>query len=175
MLAKNYFYERKTNQFADKPKDRRIDAQSAGQAYLAYSLDMPEVAKKDRGRVFGDLFDTVFSDDLLPEHLIMPLKILNKINGVKKEVQKKVRNELPVDAKDLFIIDGSYHVLFAVRRMCVRDGVDEFSEDALDKVDAAILSVKNCVEANRDERFSYNRFFKDAGTRTKIDSTISNP
>lgn len=120
LLAKGFFYERKTNQFADQPREKRVDAQSAGQAYLAYALDLPEVAKKDRGRVFGDLFDTVFSDDLLPENLLMPLRILAKINAFKNDVQKKLRKRENVAQDDLFIIDGAYHVLFAIRRICVR-------------------------------------------------------
>lgn len=173
LLAKGYFYERKTNQFINKPKDFRIDAQTAGQAYLAYVLDMPEVAKKDRGRVFGDLFDTVFSDDLLPENLLMPLKVLERINVLKKDVQKRLRKSEDVDSSDLFIIDGAYHVLFGVRRICVRDGVDEFSEAALSRVDEAMRTVKDCVIANSNGTFSFNRFFKDAGTRTKIESAIA--
>ncbi|KZS50689.1 AIPR family protein [Rhizobium anhuiense] len=173
LLAKGYFYERKTNQFADKNKDQRIDAQSAGQAYLAYALDMPEVAKKDRGRVFGDLFDTVYSDDLLPENLLMPLRVLAAIETFKKTVQRKLRKDEEVDPSDLFIIDGAYHVLFAVRRICAREGIDEFSGQALAKVEEAIKVVKSCVEKHRDETFSFNRFFKDAGTRTKIETIIT--
>ncbi|MGN6155911.1 MAG: AIPR family protein [Sphingomicrobium sp.] len=173
LAAKGFYYERKTNQYAAKPKDKRVDAQTAGQAYLAYALDMPEVAKKDRGRVFGDLFDTVFSDDLLPENLILPLQVLGKIEAVKKDVQRRVRNEEPVDATELFIIDGAYHVLFAVRRICVHDGVDEFSDLALDRVGKALEVVKDCVAKNQSDTFSFNRFFKDAGTRTKIETLIS--
>ena len=171
--AKGYFYERKTNQFADQPRDKRVDAQTAGQAYLAYALDMPEVAKKDRGRVFGDLFETVFSDDLLPENLLTPLRVLKEIDIFKKDVQRKLRKDEEVDQKDLFIIDGAYHVLFAVRRICDRDGVDEFSNDAIYKVQEAIDAVRSCVQDNMNETFSFNRFFKDAGTRTKIEALIA--
>ncbi|GGE09462.1 hypothetical protein GCM10011390_30660 [Aureimonas endophytica] len=173
LLAKGYFYERKTKQFSEKPKEKRIDAQSAGQAYLAYALDMPEVAKKDRGRVFGDLFDTVFSDDLLPENLLVPLRVLERINEVKKATQKRLRDEEAVQQDELFIIDGAYHVLFAVRRICVRDGINEFSDNALNKIDEAIDVVRKCVESNRNDTFSYNRFFKDTGTRTKIEASIT--
>lgn len=171
--AKGFYYERKTNQHSAMPKEKRIDAQSAGQAYLAYALDLPEVAKKDRGRIFGDLFDTVFSDDLLPENLIMPLRVLAKIDAVKKDVQRRIRKEEPVDPAELFIIDGAYHVLFAVRRICAHDSVNEFSELALDRVDQALEVVKDCVAKNQSETFSFNRFFKDAGTRTKIETLIS--
>ncbi|OQM77077.1 abortive phage infection protein [Pseudaminobacter manganicus] len=173
LAAKGYFYERKTGQFADQPREKRVDAQTAGQAYLAYALDMPEVAKKDRGRVFGDLFETVFSDDLLPENLLIPLAVLKKIDAFKKDVQRRLRRDEKVDQEDLFIIDGAYHVLFAVRRICDRDGIDEFSHDALSRIDEAIEAVRSCVKSNMNETFSFNRFFKDYGTRTKIESLIS--
>nr|CAD6606015.1 abortive infection protein [Rhizobium sp. Khangiran2] len=177
LAAKGFFYERKTNQYKDEAKDRRIDAQSAGQAYLAYALDMPEVAKKDRGRVFGDLFDTVFSQDLNPEHLLQPLRVQKLIEIRKKEVQKKLRNEEAVDPDDLFIIDGLYHVLFAVKRICVRDGLNEFSEEASTAVDEAYDTVKAVVKSKKDTdaAFSFNRFFKDAGTRTIIEAAIAAP
>lgn len=173
LAALGYFYERKTNQFANKPRDKRIDAQTAGQAYLAYALDMPEVAKKDRGRVFGDLFETVFSDDLLPKNLLVPLNVLKEIEIFKKDVQRRLRNNEKVDQEDLFIIDGAYHVLFAVRRICDRENLDEFSDSAVSKVPEAINTVKTCVRNNKTETFSFNRFFKDAGTRTKIEAFIS--
>ena len=37
----NFFYERKKNQYADKPKSQRLDSELMGQLYLAYYLDMP--------------------------------------------------------------------------------------------------------------------------------------
>ena len=173
LAAKGFSYERKSNQHADQPRDKRIDAQTAGQAYLAYALDMPEVAKKDRGRVFGDLFETVFSDDLIPENLLTPLTVFKKIEIFKKDTQRKIRLNEPIDQEDMFIIDGAYHVLFAVRRICDRDAVDHFSDSAVSKVQEAISIVKTCVRNNMSETFSFNRFFKEAGTRTRIEALIS--
>lgn len=173
LKAKGLYYERKTNQHSEQPRSVRIDAQEAGQAYLAYALEMPEVAKKDRGRVFGDLFETVFSDDLVPQNLLVPLQVFAKISALKKDIQRKLRNEEAVDKDDLFIIDGAYHVLFAVRRICVRDGIDEFSEEAVTKVEEAIQVIRHCVKENMNDTFSFNRFFKDAGTRTKIETVIA--
>lgn len=175
LSAKGYFYERKTNQFQDQPREMRIDAQSAGQAYLAYALDMPEVAKKDRGCVFGDLFDTVFSEDLVPENLLVPLRIQASIDRRKKDLQGKIRREEKFDEEDLFIVDGSYHVLFAVKRLCVKHGVSEFSDEADKFVDEAFDLVKSIVKDKKaaDPAFSFNRFFKDAGTRTIIEAELA--
>ena len=84
-----------------------------------------------------------------------------------------MRNGDAVAADELFIIDGAYHVLFAVKRICVRDEVDEFSEMAVEKFDEAIAVIKACVAEAQSDTFSFNRFFKDSGTRTKIETKVS--
>ncbi|RAZ78630.1 AIPR family protein [Mesorhizobium atlanticum] len=175
LRANGLFYERKKDQYRSVDRQKRIDALLAGQAYLAYGLDMPEIAKKDRGRTFGDLFDTVFSEDLDPLNLITPVRVLEEIERRKKAIQKSIREKLPVDPDHLFIIDGAYHVLFSVKRLCVNDSSDPFDvTNALSKVDLAFEITKNLVrnEKSIDPLFSLNRFFKDAGTRTKIESAI---
>jgi hypothetical protein len=58
-----FYYERKANQHAGRARLERVDALSAGQSFLGYGLGLPEVAKKDRGRVFGNLYDTIFTDE----------------------------------------------------------------------------------------------------------------
>lgn len=171
LFGLDYYYERKANQHADKPKNKRLDALTAGQAYLAYELELPEVAKKDRGRIFGDLFTTVYSEDLNPSNLLTPVKIFKDIEKTKKQVQKKIRDKQEVNQDDIFIIDGAHHILFAVKRLCVKDGIDHFDyEKSKKKVDEAILIVKQCVSSRRerDKGFTFNRYFKDAGTRTEI-------
>ncbi|MER9523807.1 AIPR family protein [Mesorhizobium sp. M0292] len=175
MKAIGLFYERKKDQYRTIEKSKRIDSLLAGQAYLAYGLDMPEIAKKDRGRTFGDLFDTVFSEDLDPINLITPVRVLETIERKKKAVQKSVREKLSIDPDDLFIIDGAYHILFAVKRLCVKDSINPFDLPlALSKIDEAVEFTKRLVKPEKsvDPLFSLNRFFKDAGTRTKIESAI---
>lgn len=176
LLGVGYYYERKTNQYAGKPKAVRVDTLAAGQAYLAYEHELPEVAKKDRGRIFGDLFTTVYSEELNPLNLIPPLRLFREIEKIKKSIQKKVREKEDIDEGDLFIIDGAHHVLFATKRLCVRDSVDRFDFDlAKEKISEAFQLVKCCVSESRakDKGFSFNRYFKDAATRTQIAAAIA--
>jgi len=112
------FYERKLNQHSDQPRSLRIDALSAGQAYLAYGLELPEVAKKDRGRIFSDLYDQIFTDELIADDLLNALKVLNIIEGEKKTLQASIRNQTSFDKSKLYLIDGAYHVLFAIGQIC---------------------------------------------------------
>ncbi len=117
-LDLGFYYERKAKQHTNQPRSKRIDALAAGQAFLAYQLGMPETAKKERSRVFGDLYDQVFNDTITPTKLLVPLKISRNIEKIKRDLQKKIRQQQKVDTRKLFLIDGAYHVLFAVSELC---------------------------------------------------------
>jgi len=78
---------------------------SAGQAFLAYSLGLPEVAKKDRARVFGDLYDSVFNDDITTQKLSVPLSVFAQIEAEKRDLQRKIKRAAPFNANLLFLID----------------------------------------------------------------------
>jgi hypothetical protein len=169
------FYERKAKQFADQPRVKRIDSLAAGQAFLAYQLSMPEVAKKDRGRVFSDLYDEVFNEDITPTRLLVPLMVLGEIERTKRTIQKKIRRQERFDPRMLFLIDGAYHVLFTVCQLCEEASLDPDNEAA---TKGCISSAMNLVadlvkeEMEVDEAFSFNRFFKDAKTKVKIQALV---
>lgn len=169
------YYDRKQGQHSNQPKSQRIDALSAGQAHLAYGLELPEVAKKDRGRIFSDLYDQVFTDELLADDLLVAVKILNSIESQKKRLQAAIRKQEPFDKNHMFLIDGSYHVIFAIGQICDARSIDRLVyEDAIKLIPEAITYVADLVaiEQDRDEGFSFNRYFKDAKTKTKIASHI---
>lgn len=171
------FYERKHGQHADKSRKQRIDALSSGQAYLAYGLELPEVAKKDRGRVFSDLYDHIFTDELMADELLASVKVLEEIESEKKLLQSAVRKQEQFDKRKMFLIDGAYHVLFAVGQICDARSVDRINHNEASKfIPTAIDYVSDLVEEAQemDEGFSFNRYFKDAKTKTKIASYIQN-
>ncbi|MFB2679996.1 AIPR family protein [Shewanella mangrovisoli] len=171
------FYERKLSLHSDKPKPNRIDALTAGQAHLAYGLELPEVAKKDRGRIFSDLYDQVFTDELLADELLCSLKILNVIEVQKKNLQSAIRKQDEFNTEQLFLIDGAYHVLFAVGQICDEREIERLNfEEAVKMVPIAVGYVAELVKETqeKDESFSFNRYFKDAKTKTKVASFIQN-
>jgi hypothetical protein len=171
------FYERKLSQHSDKPKLNRIDALTAGQAHLAYGLELPEVAKKDRGRIFSDLYDQVFTDEILADELLCSLKILNAIEAVKKNLQSAIRKQENFDTNQLFLIDGAYHVLFTVAQICDEREIDRLDyEKAVKLIPEALSYIAELVKItqDKDESFSFNRYFKDAKTKTKIASYVQN-
>jgi len=170
------YYERKARQHHEQPRRKRIDAMSAGQAFLAYFLGYPEVAKKDRARVFGDLYDNVFNDDITTQKLLVPLVIFSGIETIKRDLQRKIKKEEPFDADLLFLIDGAYHVLFSVAELCESKGIDLLDEaKARAEIPRALDLLKDLVrqESVRDEAFTASRFFKDAKTKSKIQRIIT--
>ena len=169
------YYERKLKQHQDYPKNVRVDALIASQAYLAYGLELPEVAKKDRGRIFSDLYDTVFTDDLTADDLLIPFRILELIEKEKKKLQRSIREQKNFDKSKMFLIDGAYHVLFGLAQLCEKAGERRLNYDfAKEKISDAINLVADIVqkEQETDESFSFNRFFKDAKTKVKIAAYI---
>jgi len=92
-MDQGLFYERKYLQHQKQPKKKRVDALNAGQALLAYALSYPEVAKKDRARVFRDLYDHIFNNDLTTQQLLVPLRLYERIQLLKGELQKKSEKE----------------------------------------------------------------------------------
>lgn len=171
------FYERKEKQHSDKPRAQRVDALTAGQAHLAYGLELPEVAKKDRGRIFSDLYDQVFSDDLLVDELLIALRLLSKIEGEKRKVQASIRSQNDFDASQMFLIDGAYHVLFAVGQIADKKNINRLNlESTSQLIPTAIKLISTMVstEQEQDASFSFNRYFKDSKTKTKIAAHIEN-
>ena len=175
-LDQGLYYERKHRQYHEQQRRKRIDSLSAGQAYLAYSLGYPEVAKKDRARVFGDMYDSIFNDDITAQKLLVPLRVLSDIEAQKRDLQRKIKREEGFDPDLLFLIDGAYHVLFAVVELCESKDIDPFDEaKAKVEIPRAVSVVKNLVkqEIQRDEAFTTSRFFKDAKTKSKIQRIIA--
>jgi hypothetical protein len=175
-LDQGLYYERKSRQHQEQMRRKRIDALSAGQIYLAYTLGYPEVAKKDRARVFGDMYESIFNDNITTEKLLIPLRIYSDIEAHKRDLLRKIKRSENIDADLMFLMDGAYHVLFAVAELCESKNVDPLNESkAKAEIPRALNIVKELVknEIKQDTAFTTNRFFKDAKTKTKIQRIIA--
>lgn len=175
-LDQELYYERKARQHHEQLRQKRIDALSAGQAFLAYSLGCPEVAKKDRARVFGDLYDAIFNDDITTQMLLVPLRVFSEIEALKRDFLRKIKKEEHYTTDLLFLIDGAYHVLFAVAELCDSKDIDPLDEVlAKGEIPIALEIIRELVEkeSKHDRAFTTNRFFKDAKTKTKVQRAIA--
>lgn len=166
-----YHYERKKGQFSDKDRETRVDALDAAQAYLSFGIGLPEVSKKDRGRIFGDLYETVFSEEVTAERLLISFFLMQRINARKKLLRGRIKAEEKLESGEMALIDGAFHALFAARQICERDELDCWNYDiALEKLEEAIklIEVIYAEQKEKDENFSSNRFFKDARTKDLV-------
>ncbi|MGY6551610.1 MAG: AIPR family protein [Erythrobacter sp.] len=169
------YYERKKGQFSMEPLHLRVDALDAAQAYLAYGLGLPEVAKKDRGRIFGDLYETVFSEDVTAPKLLTAKQLMDTIHALKKALRGRIKAEENLAPGEMSLIDGAFHALFALRQMCERDGVDPWDmAAAAERVDGAVALVAQLYAelSAGNETFSSNRFFKDARTKDLVTRAV---
>lgn len=170
-----YYYESKTNLYKDKEKQKRVDALAAGQAYLAYYLAFPEVAKKERGRVFGNMYELIFNSEINARKLLTPLEVFLPIEAKKQHIQSLMRKSKPIDPRLEIIVDANYHVLYTVSLLCQKKRIDESnSSHAIELIDEAIDIVNQIVKKQKEKVeqqgsvFRVTTFFKDADTKTLI-------
>jgi hypothetical protein len=145
-LSLGYYYERKAKQHRTQPRSRRIDALAAAQCYVAYFLDMPSVAGKDRGKIFGDLYEQIFNDEISAQAILVSTQVFESIAEQKKQLQKSIRKGTEYDSEMLFLIDGAYHLLFAVGRCCSHQRDDKMDlERASECMSNAVRAVHPSV------------------------------
>ncbi len=170
-----YFYERKKNEFEGKKKDKRIDALFAGQAYLAYGLEKPEVAKASRGSVFDNLYDDIFTENLNPMHLLISIKLSDLFLKRKAVLRRKIKNDETLIDGEESLMDGAFHALFALRKVLEKKGLDVWSyEEGKKYIDEAVGVIYEVYkDAKQTEtNFSSNRFFKNTYTKKLIADRI---
>jgi len=106
---KGYYYQRKRNQWIELvQKDKIIDNYDFAQRYLAFYLEMPMEAQKQKSLVFTDdiIYKKIFNQNLSPECMIFVHKsykeLLKQLRIIRKKLRKKeiklskeVRNILP--------------------------------------------------------------------------------
>jgi hypothetical protein len=170
-----YFYERKANQYRDEPRSRRIDALSAGQAYVAYWMDLPHIGKKEKRRIFDDLYESVFNESITPQRLLTPFLVHAHIDSLKRRLQAAIRLSAPFEAEHLILIDGVYHVLNATRVLLEMRRQDENDASAAIAFTDTALSIVSGVAgtaAMSDPAFSTSRMFKDRRTAKTINDAV---
>lgn len=107
--------------------------------------------------------------------MLTSFKLVRLVNEKKKEARKKIREGTNLEAGEMSLIDGSFHVLSAIRQICNRDEIDTWDYDlAKDKLGEAVTVVsKLYAEAQTsDANFSSNRYFKDARTKDQVTKAV---
>jgi hypothetical protein len=192
--ALGYFYERKENQFADKPIGNRLSNELLGQIYLAYYLDQPSEAKNNKNLVFIDKYDEIFDETKITAHdLLRIYEIYLPLLNMKKVIQSKKRKKESIDEKEAFISRATFHILNAIKFIITNkiNDITRKSEDKKersDKIEAlytdeitaisseAISYVGDVVkqtQAARGDLYTHDKFFKEIGTNKIIREYVS--
>ena len=107
--ALGLFYERKKAQFADKPQEKRVDAEKCGQVYLGFYQEMPLEAKNRKGIIFGAKRETIFNSNTTAEKLLLPLRLFDRIED---------RRAATATGQRSWLNYASYYVLFCSKKDC---------------------------------------------------------
>lgn len=114
-----YYYERKKNQYIDKPSAKRIDSFKLGQAVLSYHLREPERAKRDSNQIFGTRYEEIFNEDHSIEILRDVYLLYQELDSLKdKESAESKKGALTNTER--FLTYGLYHILYLIGLLAER-------------------------------------------------------
>lgn len=162
--ALGYLYERKKDQYQDKPVNVRIDALHAGQTYLAYYEKEPDKAKTQSNRIFGDWYQRIFNAEITPQKLLCPVLLASEIAKRKIGIRRAVRGGLSREIKDEFLLEGGFHALYVVGLLCTKNNthLDDFTA-AKEYIDDAIRITRETALKFKGK--SYYKFFRSADSK----------
>lgn len=170
-----YYYERKNNQYAGRPAERRIDSVFAGRSVLAFYLGLPEVAYGSRQKIVGDLYDEIYSEDRPVDDILLAVNLAKQFEKEKTVLQRKARRGELTHSHDAYQIHAIYHLLYTIASLASAQDVSIRSEaDAEPFIQEAKRIVREVtIEALTTGRhMSYNQVFKDQKTKSRIDLFI---
>jgi len=188
-----YFYERKPNQYFDKPKDQRLNNELLAQLYLAYHFDMPSEAKNTKSLVFGNMYDQIFDEDRInAKELLKIYKIYLPILEMKKIIQRKKRKKEPINELESFISRATFHIMNTIK-FIIEDREKSINESDLEQDDKnkqiekiyeknvhsiikkAIGYINNIVKNEikiRGDIYTHDKFFKEIPTNQIIKTFV---
>ena len=168
-----YSYERKANQFQETPRSKRLNNELLAQLCLAFYLDLPSEAKNSKSLVFGDKYDAIFDECVVTaERMLVPLRLYEPLQRMKKEIQRKKRRKEPIDEREAFVSRAIFHILNVVRRISEKENLplkDQRHAQAL--IEKAIYHIGSIVQAEqikRGELYTHDKFFKETQTNRII-------
>ena len=173
-----YFYERKPNQFIDKPIHLRVNNEILGQIYLAYHFDMPSEAKNSKKLVFSEKYEDIYDDKIVTaKEFIKLYKIFRILQEKKSIIQQKKRNKEAINEAESFVSRATFHLLNAIKYIASIENIDiEDPEYITYVVDKSILLVSEIVKIAMTERgsvYTHDKFFKEISTNKLITKYIA--
>jgi AIPR protein len=163
------FYERKKNQFSDRPTELRVDALKLGQMILSFYLEEPDKAKTDSDQIFGLRYEWIFNDRLTSESLIHLINIFREIEKRRDGARALERTMRSVPEVEKFLSYGQWYILYSVKKLIQRDNLESLSSDLLSYyVDEAQRIVTET--ASEYKTWAHYDMFRSSKFREKLDS-----
>lgn len=184
METYGYFYERKKNMYASKPRSKRIELERVAQLYLAMVLQKPADAKNKKREIFGAFYEQIFNPSinakkLLVGHLFYQLvdNIVNTTDAFKLSA---------TGLRKSIIKNSRFHILALIYRQIFENNesswnkvleqipdltINKLKEQYGDAVNAIISKVVHYVEddlVRSEEGFNVQYFFKATSSFEKL-------
>lgn len=188
-----YYYERKPNQYDDKPKAKVLNNEILGQLFMAYHLEMPSEAKNSKTKVFGELYDDIFNEDIIEAgELLRLFKLYKPLLEIKKEIQKKKRRKENIDEKSSFKSRAIFHIIYGTKILFDKEVNDilngqgnakekrqkldslyeEKSELYVQKSIDIIYELVKSEMKMRGDLYTHDKFFKEIPTNVMVRNEI---
>ncbi|MFI5159298.1 MAG: AIPR family protein [Sphingobacteriales bacterium] len=180
-----YYYERKPNQYSEKPQSKVLNNELLAQLYMAYNLDMPSEAKNNKARVFNDLYDLIFDEYITDANEFLRLyNLYVPLANLKTDIQKRKRKNSMIKDDEAFILHATFHILNGIK-ILFQPEIDKISaldisaktkQDQVNKLyksktkefqERAISLINEIVREQMDlqrAHYSHEQFFKEAST-----------
>ncbi|MCZ8160494.1 MAG: AIPR family protein [Microcystis sp. LE19-196.1B] len=178
LLTKGYFYERKTGQYKDKPKNKRIDAEKAGQVLMCFYHGMPAEAKDNKPLIFGEKYNTIFSDEVTGDKLLLALQIFDEIEKNKRNLRKQEIKEPGEKQSTEFILHSSYYLLYTISLLADRSKTEKnlknyseiirYYKEAKDQIE----TIMKKEQSLQKKKYSHRVFFKGQRPKKLLDDMI---
>ena len=109
LLAKGLYYERKKNQYSDKKKELRLDAEKTGQVLMTFFNKMPAEAKDQKKLIFADKYEDVFNDAINADKVLLAYRLFERIEKAKNVLKERLLREPDDFEKESFMLYASYY------------------------------------------------------------------
>lgn len=172
LQSHGWYFDRKRDQYADKPEAQRIDALKLGQFWLAFVRSEPDKAKTASDKIFGEYFPLVFDpDEMDAERIIEIWKLYSYIEDKRRLALDQSRTVVSSRAASLvetiWVIEGLYHLAYMVRRLAERRGISHFdSVKLIPLVEEADAKISAYVK--KRPGVSFYRLFRTARTKESL-------
>jgi len=181
-LAKDIYYERKKNQHSDKPKSKRIDAEKSGQVLMALFHEMPSDAKNRKEIIFGDMYETIFHDNITADNVLLAYVLFEKIEAEKKKEKDLALSNINSLYSDFYLSYATYWILYFLGEIAKFYSITlEYKN--VDEIWKLFPKIKKLIEYfcekernyldKKKENFSYQIFFKYGRPRKYYEELIT--